>query len=73
MSLDEFASIIAKNNTGEQMAIEGYYMLLDEAKKNGLPPEFISQISEIISDEMNHAEVLSKWVTYLTKIKPNKT
>ena len=73
MSIDEIAASIAKNNQGEQMAIEGYYLLLDEARKNGLPPEFISQISEIISDEMNHSEILSKWVTYLTNIKPNRT
>ena len=71
MSIEEFAAEIAKNNQGEQSAIEGYYLLLDEAKKNGLPQDFINQISEIISDEMNHSEILSKWVTYLTHIKPN--
>ena len=73
MTIDEIAASIAKNNQGEQKAIEGYYLLLDEARKNGLPQDFIRQISEIISDEMNHSEVLSKWVTYLTGIKPNAT
>ena len=73
MSVNEIAASIAKNNQGEQKAIEGYYLLLDEARKNGLPQEFIKQISEIISDEMNHSEILSKWVTYLTNIKPNTT
>jgi len=73
MSIDELAAEIAKNNQGEQMAIEGYYLLLDEARKHGLPQDFIRQISEIISDEMNHSEILSRWVTYLTNIKPNTT
>lgn len=73
MTTDQMASVIAKNNKGEQDALENYYLLLDEAKKNNAPKEFISQIEEIISDELNHSEVLSYWVVRLTNIKPNET
>lgn len=73
MTINEMNSLIAENNAGEQSAIEGYFLLLDAAKQNGLPEEFIDQIKEIISDEMNHSEELSKWTTYFSKIKPNET
>ena len=73
MTIEQMASEIAKNNKGEQEAIEGYYLLLNEAKKNNAPIEFIKQIEEIISDEMNHSEALSYWATKLSGIKPNIT
>ncbi|MDR0850046.1 MAG: hypothetical protein LBN07_01000 [Christensenellaceae bacterium] len=73
MTIEQMASEIAKNNKSEQEAIEGYYLLIDEAKRNNAPKEFIAQVEEIISDEMNHSEVLSYWVTKMTGIKPNET
>lgn len=67
---DYIAAEIAKNNAGEQEAIEGYFRLLNI---QGAPKEFIADVQEIISDEMNHSEVLSKWVTKLTGVKPALT
>ena len=64
------ASVIAKNNAGEQEAIEGYFQLL---AMGGLPQKFYEDIREIISDEMNHSNKLSEWVTKITGIKPNET
>jgi rubrerythrin len=67
---DFIAAEIAMNNAGEQEAIEGYFRLLN---LQNLPKEFIDDIHEIISDEMNHSEILSKWVTKLTGIRPAAT
>lgn len=67
---DYIAAEIAQNNAGEQEAIEGYFRLLNI---QGAPKEFIADVQEIISDEMNHSEVLSKWVTKLTGVKPALT
>lgn len=67
---DYIAAEIAKNNAGEQEAIEGYFRLLNI---QGVPREFIQDVQEIISDEMNHSEILSKWVTKLTGVNPAKT
>ena len=66
INVNDFASIIAQNNSGEQMAIEGYFRML--ALPN-LPEAFVRDIQEIISDEMNHSEKLSKWVTHFTGVK----
>jgi len=63
----DFASIIARNNAGEQEAIEGYMQVLATP---GLPPKLYEDIKEIISDEMNHSEKLSYWATQLSGIKP---
>jgi len=68
MDINQIASIIAKNNAGEQEAIEGYFAMLTQTK--GLPQKFYEDIHEIISDEMNHSEKLSHWVTVLTGVKP---
>ena len=70
MNKNELAAVVAKNNAGEQEAIEGYYQLL---ALPGLPHELYADIQEIISDEMNHSEMLSKWATKLTGIVPNET
>jgi len=71
MNINEYmAAEIAKNNAGEQEAIEGYLRLLNI---QGMPKELADDIKEIISDEMNHSEVLSRWVTKLTGIKPAVT
>ena len=61
---------IAKNNKGEQEAIAGYFQLLDEIKRAQLPAELISQVEEIISDELNHSEKLTEWAEKLSGIKP---
>lgn len=70
MSFNDLAAEIAKNNMGEQEAIQGYYKLLAIP---GLPQELYKDIQEIISDEMNHSHVLSNWVTRLTNVFPNET
>ena len=71
MNMNEYlAAEIAKNNAGEQEAIEGYFRLLNI---QGAPREFIADIHEIISDEMNHSLKLSMWVERLTGVKPALT
>jgi len=70
MDIHKLAALVAKNNAGEQEAIQGYMDLIADAK--GLPQKFIEDIQEIISDEMNHSEKLSHWVEYLTGVKPAK-
>jgi len=70
MDINQIAAEIAKNNAGEQQAISDYLILL--ASTPGLPQKFHEDIHEIISDEMNHSEKLSYWVTHLTGIKPAK-
>jgi len=67
LSVNELAAEIAKNNAGEQSAISDYFLLISMP---GLPKEFYDDIHEIISDEMNHSEKLSRWVTHLTGVKP---
>ena len=70
MTQYEIAALLSKNNAGEQEAIEGYFMLMNEPN---LPPELYNDIAEIISDEMNHSEKLSAWATKITGIVPNET
>ena len=53
------ASQIALNNEGEWDAIEGYQKLIPFLEAKG-DSEGVDQIKEIISDELNHAEVLRK-------------
>ena len=66
---NNLASIVARNNAGEQSAIQEYLELLTIP---GLPKELIDDIHEIISDEMNHSMKLSNWVERLTGIMPAK-
>lgn len=70
MHKNDIASLLAKNNAGEQEAIEGYYRLMTFP---GLPQELYNDIQEIISDEMNHSEKLAHWVTRLTGVMPAET
>ena len=70
LNKNDMAAILAKNNMGEQEALEGYFRLLSYP---GLPAELYADIAEIISDEMNHSEKLSKWAIQLSGIKPNET
>jgi len=63
--INMLAALIAKNNAGEQEAIEGYARLLGT---EGFPQAFYSDIREIISDEMNHSQKLTHWFTALTGI-----
>jgi rubrerythrin len=70
MDINRISSFIAKNNADEQTAIQGYFELLTQAQ--GMPQKFYADISEIISDEMNHSQKLSYWVTHLTGITPAK-
>jgi rubrerythrin len=50
------AAAIAANNQDEQEAIKGYYELLQVL----VDPEDKKIIQEIISDEKNHADLLTK-------------
>ena len=71
MDINRIASEIAKNNAGEQEAIAEYFTLIADTTP-GLPREFYDDIREIISDEMNHSQKLSHWVTHLTGVVPAK-
>lgn len=51
------ASQIALNNKSEWDAIEGYQKLIPFLMKRG-DMESVEQVREIISDELNHAELL---------------
>ena len=74
MELEDMLADIAKNNADEQDAIEGYFKLLrtiDDTmvgEKGSAFYEMISDIKEIISDEMNHTEKLSKWMIHFSGI-----
>jgi rubrerythrin len=68
LDINRIAAEIAKNNADEQEAIQGYFALIADAP--GLPAQFYADIHEIISDEMNHSQKLSYWVTKLTGVKP---
>ena len=71
------ASKIQFNNKSEAQAIEDYTILIDDVKKSSLEDEdkeyIISQINEVISDELNHQMVLQELFTMLTEVEPNKT
>ena len=56
---DDIAAQISINNEGESNAITGYYKLIPFFKSVG-DQEAIDQVSEIISDEKNHQEILNK-------------
>lgn len=56
----EIAEEIAKNIKDEWMAVEGYQKLLTTLKESDADPRTIAQVEEIISDELNHAEVLRR-------------
>lgn len=75
MELEDMLADIAKNNADEQDAIEGYFKLLRTIdytmvgeNESALLYKMISDIKEIISDEMNHTEKLSKWMSYFSGI-----
>ena len=68
MNINEYiAAEIAKNNAGEQQAIDEYLRFLNI---QGVPKELAADIREIISDEMHHGKVLSEWTTKLSGIQP---
>jgi len=70
MNMNEYlAAELAKNNAGEQQAIEDYLRLLNI---QGMSKELADDVREIISDEMNHSQKLSMWIEKLTGIKPAK-
>ena len=70
MTAYDLSSMIARNNVGEQQAIEGYMQLLAVP---GIPQELADDIREIISDELNHTEKLNSWMIKLSGIVPAKT
>ena len=74
----EMAMILAKNNQDEQSAIKGYLDLLAKINASGLTGQYnyqdvVSNIQEIISDEMNHSERLSALATKYSQIQPAKS
>ena len=67
------ASQIALNNKSEWDAIEGYQKLIPFLQAKG-DTKSVDQIREIISDELNHAEVLREMMKkYDGGIKINET
>ena len=67
------AAQIALNNQAEWDAIEGYQKLIPFLEAKG-DTEGVEQIAEIISDELNHAEVLRELMKkYDGGIETNKT
>ncbi len=67
------ASQIALNNKAEWDAIEGYQKLIPFFEAQG-DDDAVAQIEEIISDELNHSEVLRKLMKkYDGGIKTNKS
>ena len=67
------ASQIALNNKAEWDAIEGYQKLIPFFEARG-DDDAVAQIEEIISDELNHSEVLRKLMKkYDGGIKTNKS
>jgi rubrerythrin len=56
----DLAGIIARNNQDEWAAIEGYYEMLEILTEMGEDQADIDQIKEIISDEKNHSDMLTK-------------
>jgi rubrerythrin len=82
MTLEEISDFVSKNAIGEYQAITGYFEILNKLKTSNLvlpsgekfavPPELIADITEIISDELNHANKLAAWITKLSSISPAK-
>ena len=67
------ASQIALNNKAEWDAIEGYQKLIAFLEAKG-DTQSVDQVKEIISDELNHAEVLKAMMSkYDGNIPTNKT
>jgi rubrerythrin len=54
----KISAAIAANNADEQQAIQGYYQLLELITD----PTDQATIKEIISDEKNHSDLLTKLV-----------
>ena len=70
------ATELQENNKDEAEAVSKYTKLLDELSVMNIDykakKELISDITEIISDELNHQEKLKKWYVKITNIEPNK-
>lgn len=74
----ELASILAKNNQDEQMAIKGYFDLLNKISNSGIVgnakyKDVVEAVKEIISDEMNHSEKLSALATKYSGVQAAKS
>lgn len=70
------AKELQENNKDEAEAISKYTKLLGELDEidfdHKTKKQLIDDISEIISDELNHQEKLKKWYVKITNIEPNK-
>ena len=74
----EMATILAKNNQDEQMAIKGYFDLLNKISSSGIVgnsqyKDVTDAIREIIADEMNHSEKLSALATKYSGVQAAKS
>lgn len=67
---------LQENNKDEAEAVSKYTKLLDELSEMDIDykskKQLIADITEIISDELNHQEKLKKWYVKITNIEPNK-
>lgn len=76
MELLEIATEVQRNNADEAIAIKGYTELLNAVAKSELESEdrqlIFDNITEIISDELNHSARLNMLYEKLTGIKENK-
>lgn len=70
----EFLKELQFNIQEESKAISFYTTLLEMAEKSVIDDreETLKQIKEIISDELNHIEILYNLFVKLSNIEPNK-
>lgn len=70
------AKELQENNKDEAEAVSKYTKLLGELDEIDFDykskKQLMNDISEIISDELNHQEKLKKWYVKITNIEPNK-
>jgi len=73
----DIASDLQYNAKQEAQAVLDYTNLLDKINSSKIDEStrniLIDNISELISDELNHQAVLNKLFVNLTNIEPNKT
>ena len=74
------ARMVSDNGQREQEALLGYYEFLDfltpywvETPEDPLLKMLKADIEEIISDELNHQSILSKWAEKIGGVREAKT
>ena len=70
----KIAALIAQNCIGEESALQGYYQLIDALNHSDLPEAdrkaLVGEIEEIISDELNHSQKLTKFMIKYGGVNP---